>query len=179
MQVDFDVFFKDEKIGTLRATETVHADESVKELKSETEAKLLFISFHFESDVTTINKNNVLISGTAFRESNHGPGNIQAKVTKTGISQYERTQNGVSEKFRHPPIKFCVIDLYFREPVGIKKIFSNMYTQMLSIKKLGGGKYLLSTPDNNTSIYIYDKKKLVRIELATKVGNVISKRTRP
>ena len=174
--VFFEVIFNDEKIGTLHAKELVSGKKTVKNLSIDTDTKYLFVTVHVESEVHTIYENGILIEGTAYRDANHGSDNVQARVTKIGSKTYQRSRNGVNDKIFNKDITFCIIDLYFKEPVGITKVFSNMYAEMLTLKKVSPGKYQLITPDNNDSFYTYKNGKLVIIEVNIIAGKVLSKR---
>ncbi len=172
----FEVIFKDEKIGTLHAKEVLSGNKSVKNLNINTDATYLFVTVHVESEVTSTYENGILIEGTAFRDANRGSSNVHARVTKIGSRIYQRERNGLRDEIYNELITFCVIDLYFQEPVEVTKVFSNMYAQMLVLKKVSPGKYQLITPDDNDSFYSYKNGKLVTIEVNTKVGKVLSRR---
>lgn len=175
-EINFNVIFKEEEVGVLHARETTSGSRSFKVLTIETSTTFFFIPIHVESEVTTTQENGVLIEGTAYRNASRKSSDVIAKVTKTGDGIYERERNGVKDKISNQRITFCVIDLYFNEPTGIKRVFSNMYARMLRLKRIDDGVYQLITPDNKDSIYTYDKGKLVSIKIETPVGTVLSKR---
>lgn len=175
-EIFFDVFFKDEKIGVLHAQETKSESTSLKVLTIETSTTFLFIPIHVESEVNTTQKGGVLIKGTAYRNASRKSSDVIASVTKIGTRLYQRERNGVKDKIKNLHITFCVVDLYFKEPVRITRVFSNMYAEMLQLKQVSVGKYQLITPDNNNSIYNYRNGELISIEVDTPVGKVISKR---
>jgi copper chaperone CopZ len=172
----FDVMFKDEKVGVMHTQETKSKSTSLKVLTIETSTTFLFIPIHVESEVSTTQKGGVLIKGTAYRNASRKSSDVIASVTKIGTRLYQRERNGVTDKIKNLHITFCVIDLYFKEPVGITRVFSNMYAEMLQLKQVSVGKYQLITPDNNNSIYTYRNGELISIEVETPVGKVISKR---
>jgi len=172
----FDVIYKDEKIGVLHAKETMLKSKSFKLLTTETSTTFLFIPIHMESEVTTTQKNGILIEGTAYRNASRKSNDVIATVTKRGFKRYQRERNGVTDIIRNQRLTYCVIDLYFKEPVGITHVFSNMYAQMLDLKRMDKGQYQLTTPDNNNSLYSYRNGKLISIEVDTPVGKVVSKR---
>ncbi len=174
--VDFDVFFKDEKIGRIRAEDIKEGTKSYKNLRTQTDTKVFFLSFHMESEVGVEQEKGVLTLGTAYRDSNRGPEDVEARVTKIGKRVYARERNGVKDKIKNKRIKFCVVDLYFKEPRRIRKVFSNMYAETLRLKKVSSGRYRLSNPDNNDSFYNYKDGKLISIEINTIAGTVLSKR---
>jgi len=175
-EVLFDVIYKDEKVGVLHAQETKTESKSFKLLTIETNTTFLFIPIHMESEVTTTQKNGILTEGTAYRNASRKSNDVIATVTKIGYKLYQRERNGVKDKIRNQRITYCVVDLYFKEPLGVTKVFSNMYAQMLELKRMDNGQYQLITPDNNNSLYSYKNGKLISIEVDTFVGKVISKR---
>ncbi len=175
-EVEFNVFFKDKNIGTMRAVEEKSGTKSVKDLRTKTDAKIMFIAIHVESEVKATHESGILISGTSYRHANRGANDVQARVTKTGYKLYQKERNGMKGKIEGKEISTCVIDLFFREPKGIKTIFSNMYADFLTLKEISSGKYQLITPDSKDSYYTYKKGKLVTVESDTPVGKVISKR---
>jgi len=175
-EVFFDVIYKDEKVGVLHAKETKTESKSFKLLTIETKTSFLFIPIHMESEVTTTQKNGILIEGSAYRNASRKSSDVTATVTKIGYKLYQRERNGVKDKIRNQHISYCVVDLYFQEPLGVTKVFSNMYAQMLELKRMDDGQYQLITPDNNNSIYSYRNGRLISIEADTVVGKVISKR---
>jgi hypothetical protein len=172
----FDVMYKDGKVGVLHALETKSKTKSFKTLIIETNTSFLFIPIHMESEVSTTQKNGILIEGTAYRNASRKSSDVIATVTKTGFRWYKREVNGVKDKIKKHRITFCVVDLYFKEPIGVAQVFSNMYAEMLQLKRVSVGKYQLITPDNNDSIFTYTDGKLVRIETVTIVGKVFTKR---
>jgi len=175
-EIFFDVIYKDEKVGVLHAKETNTKSKSFKLLTIETNTTFLFIPIHMESEVTTIHENGILMKGTAFRNASRKSSDVIATVTKIGFNLYQRERNGVKDKIRNQRIAYCVVDLYFKEPLGVTRVFSNMYAQMLELKSMDNGQYQLITPDNNNSLYSYRNGKLISIEVDTLVGKVISKR---
>lgn len=172
----FDVILKDEKVGVLHAQETKSKSTSFKVLTIETKSTFLFIPIYMESEVTTTQKNGILIEGTAFRNTGRKASDIIATVKKIGFRLYRRERNGVKDQIKNTNITICVVDLYFKEPIGVTQVFSNMSTQMLPLTRIDKGKYQLITPDNNKSIYSYIDGKLVSVEADTFLGKVFSRR---
>lgn len=175
-EILFDVMFRDEKVGVLRAQETKSESTSLKLLTTETSTTFLFIPIHMESEVSTTQKNGVLIKGTAYRNASRKSSDVIATVIKIGLRLYQRERNGVKDKIKNQRITFCVVDLYFKEPVEITKVFSNMYAQTLKLKRMDNGVYQLITPDNNNSLYTYRNGELISIEVDTPVGKVMTRR---
>jgi len=175
-EIVFQVNFKSENIGTLHAIAEQKGPTYIKDIKSLTDTKVIMMSLHVESEVTIAHENGIMIKGTAYRHANRGAEDVHAMVTKIDDQTYQVERNGKKEKMENINIVFCVADLFFKEPKGIKNVFSNMYTKMLTVKELGQSKYLLVTPDNKNSYYTYQNGKLMMVETDTPLGKVISKR---
>jgi len=176
IEINFDVTFGDEKIGTLTATQHRKEKKLIQEVRSTTETKLLAISIQMESEIVASKENGILIEGSASRHSNRGADDIYAVVKKAGDKTYMRDRNGKTDRLTNTNITLCVADLYFAEPKGKATIFSNMHGEHVALKQLQPGIYELMTPDNKNSIYTYRSGKLVLIEVDTPAGKVITKR---
>lgn len=175
-EISFEVSFKGKKIGVVKAIEEKTGAKSIKNLKTETDTKILVMSVHVESEVKVVKENGVLLEGTAYRHANRRAEDVHAHVKKIASKTYQRERNGQTSKIENEDITLCMVDLYFKEPKGVGAVFSNMYAEKLQLKAMGGGKYQLITPDKKNSYYSYQNGKLVTVEADTPVGKVISKR---
>ena len=174
--ITFTVFFKDDNIGTIHATETITGTKTNKDVSTQTDVSIFMISLHVESEVTSIHDNNILIDATAYRHANRGNADIIAHTIRIADKTYLKERNGKKEQINNINITNCVVDLFFHEPKGIKTIFSNSYTDFLPLKDWGNGKYELITPDNKNTFYTYQNGKLITLEVNTPLGKVVSKR---
>jgi hypothetical protein len=174
-EIKFQVNFKDNAIGTLLAVQETSGTKSTKDLKTLTDTKVLMMAVHVESEVNVIHQDGVLQKGVAYRHANRGAEDVHATVIMKGDKNYQIERNGKTEKMI-ANISFCVVDLFFREPKGISKIFSNMYTKVLTLKEISPGTYMLMTPDNKNSYYTYQNGKLMVVETDTPLGKVVSRR---
>lgn len=174
--ITFDIIFKGNKIGSLKATEEEKGRQVIKDIKTQSDTRILAFAVHVESELNTVHEEGVLVKGTAYRHANRGSEDVHASTVKKAIRQYERERNGKKTSLAEV-ITTCVADLYFREPKGLNKVYSNMFAEFVSLKALGKGKYQLTTPDKKTSYFTYENDRLVMMEVETPVGTVITKRT--
>ena len=172
-EISFHVVFKDENIGKLHAVEERSETKSHKDLRTETDASIFAMSIHVESEVKTAHDNGILIEGTSYQHANRGAEDIHGHVTTIGDKHYQAIRNGNTRQIKGQHISFCVIDLYFNEPIGISHVFSNMYTDFVSIKSIDQGKYQLTTPDEKESFFTYRNGKLMSVETKTPLGKVV------
>jgi len=172
----FNVFLKDENIGQIVASETISGNSIVRDIRSKTDAKILAFSIHVESDTKITKGNEIMTEGIAYRHANRGAEDVHASTKRVANKKYERNKNDKKSILENTDITFCVADLYFKEPTGLTKIYSNMWAEMVEIKNLGNGVYQVTTPDKKKSLYTFKNSKLVVIELDTPAGKIVSRR---
>jgi hypothetical protein len=170
------IFFKGDKIGTVKATEIVAGTKSTKDLRTTSDAKVMCVQIHVEMDVNTIQDNGVLVQGTAFKHANRGSEDVHSKTQQTAPKTYSVQRNNENSTLTNKVIKTCVIDLYFKEPVGITTVYSNMFAQDVPLAHIGVGKYKLTTPNNKSTTFTYQNGKLMTVESETALGTVTTKR---
>lgn len=174
--ISFEVVFKKNKIGTVQAVQEKTGNKITHDLSTKTDAKVFMIAVHVESEVTLMKENGTLVKGTAYRHANRGSEDVHATVKKIAEKTYQAEKNGKINRFENTTIDFCVVDLFFKEPVGLKQVFSNMYADFMTLKDLGAGRYLVVTPDKKNTYYNYQNGQLITVESDTPLGKVISRR---
>lgn len=174
-EATFDIFFKGSKIGVLKAFEEKQGAQLIKDIKTQSDTKVLAFSVHVESEIYAVHENGKLVKGTAYRHANRGSEDVHAHTEKTATGQYQRERNGKKTVIGEA-ISMCVADLYFREPKGLNRVYSNMHAEFVELKPLGGGKYQLTTPDKKSSYFTYQNGKLMMMEVDTPVGKATTKR---
>ena len=175
-EANFDVTFNDKVIGTVKATEKKEGGKIIKDLRSNTDTKVLIMSIHVESEVNATYDQETFLSGVAYRHANRGAKDIHATTTRLAAQKYQTDKDGAKTTLQGKEVKYCVIDLYFKEPKGLKEIYSNMFATFVTVKELAPGKYMIMNPDQVNATYTYAGGKLMKIEVDTKVGKVTSVR---
>jgi hypothetical protein len=174
--INFDVIYDGKSIGTLTASKEVSGNKIVKNVKSNTDAKILMLSVHVESEVNVKTESELLTSATSYRHANRGAEDIQTTTVKGPGNTYDIVKNGEKIQLTHAGIKFCVTDLYFTEPLGITKVYSSTYGNFLNVKYVSKGVYLITLPDGKTTTFTYVNGKLTEAVAVISLGNIIFKR---
>ena len=174
--VTFDVIFDGKSIGTLTAVKEVTGTKVIKNLRSNTDAKVLMLSVHVESEVQVKTEGEIMTSATAYRHANRGAEDIQTTTTKGAGNTYDIVKNGEKIQLTHVGIKFCVTDLYFTEPLGITKVYSSTYGTFLNIAYVSKGVYKITLPDGKTNTFTYINGKLTQSVATVSLGNILFKR---
>ncbi|MES2381781.1 MAG: DUF6134 family protein [Bacteroidota bacterium] len=175
-QMKFEVNFNGMNIGSITATKTILGKKETIDVKTNTDASILVMSIHVESEINLHKEQAVLKNGIAYRHSNRGTENIIGYTQKLG-NKYVSNINHKVDTIYKPAITFTVADLYFTEPIGLTEIYSNMYGSFVKISDLGNHKYKFTTPDGKVNAYTYINGQLSIIEVELSIGKVVSKRT--
>ena len=174
-EILFKVNFKGDDIGTLVAFEERSGERRTRDLRSITDAKVMVIAIHVESEISSTHENGTFIKSTAYRHSNRGSQDVHSQVTRMESSKYKCERNGTTH-IESREITFSIVDLYFKEPSGLTEVFSTMYADFLPIQSRAPGEYIVTTPDNMKAWYSYKDGKLIKIESETPLGTVVSTR---
>ena len=167
-KLKYDVILFGGKIGET----TVEAKDSAGfkryTLKSNTEAKMLFVDkkskmctnvcFDKEgkilrSDFQNVKDDETLVT-KAVRENNKLL--VSSNDTKTTFTD---------------PVDFCSLQLYFAEPKSGQKVFSERVGKYFEMIKQSDGTYI-ATLDGHTAVYTYKGGKLYALEMKSTMGSV-------
>ncbi|HRG53465.1 MAG TPA: hypothetical protein PLL00_11565 [Bacteroidia bacterium] len=174
-ELKFTVFHEGKNIGTMKVTKRQDGGKVIRELKTDTDRKVMVASIHVESDVSIVSDEEIVTMGMAYRYGNPSTNDVHSNVMRLG-SKYQIEQNGVVRNMEVSKIEFCMVDLYFKEPKGVTTVFSNMHSVFLPIKKTGEGEYQVQFPDDKTAIYKYKEGEIDVVESNTPYGIIISRR---
>lgn len=173
----FDILLDGKSIGVLKATKNISGKKVVKNISSNTDAKVLLLSVHVESEIyATSDQEDVLLSSFAYRHANRGAEHVETTVKRLNGSRYSVSRNGVTKNIASEGIKYSVSDLYFKEPIGHSSIFSNTHGEFVKLERISAGKYQLTLPDGKINVFIYQNGKLMRVEVPMAVGDILFQR---
>lgn len=176
-EVKFDVNFNGSSIGSVTATKTITGNKEAIDIKTNTNAKILVMAIHVESEISVHKEQMVMKRGIAYRHSNRGAENIAGYTQRVG-NKYVANINHKTDTIYRAEIPFCVADLYFHEPKGLTEIYSNMYGSFVKISDTGNHRYKFTTPDGKVNYYAYAKGQLNTIEVELPIGKVLSQRVK-
>lgn len=166
--LQYEVILMNKKIGDMSVTKTnsEHGDRYI--LNSESMAKVLFIKQSSKVNFDVLYNSGGLVKSLYISEKKDD--NITTKVHKEDLL-YKVNSNNTLSNFKEN-IAFSSILLYFKEPVGVSRIFIERLGAFLPLKKTGTGQYEYLQPDGTTSIYRYKAGVLHEIELKRGIGSV-------
>ena len=174
----FVVDFKGDHIGTMHAKRIVHGNTSYYDLTTNTNVEFFAFSVHIESEVELFKKAGVMQSSKCYKESSRKSQNMHAHIEKADdLESYHLFNEGEAmHVIEKTSIRHCVLDLYFKEPINVSRVFSNMQAKYLPVKKLKEHVYEVTMPDGHKTTYYYKDQQLIRVVLETTFGDVNCKR---
>ena len=175
-QIRFNIYFDDDEIGHVIITEEDQGDLSIRDMRTKSDAHVMFIAVHVETEAKVTRKGGVIHEGIGYRHANRGSSDVHAHTQLIADNTYKVSVNGETKTKKNFSIDWCVADLYFKEPKDLQHVYSNMYGDNLKVVNHGNGKYELVTPDDKNSQYHYKNGRLYMVEADTPVGKVITKR---
>jgi len=152
---------EDKKIGEINAEKKIEGKSAEYSMSSTVEATMMF-KVQVSSVTKTYWYNDMLTISRATRTSNM-PGQDQTTALQLKGKNYEVTKNDAQSQASYP-IKLCVTNLYFQEPVKDTAAFSEIQAIYLPIKTLGNHRYQITQPNGKSDIYSYINGKLQKIE---------------
>ena len=172
--VTFKVFFGSTDIGNIKGNMTVLGDETTYKVISDVEYNSWLYDYQRTTKVEAVFSDDLLKT-------------CKSRVTKYGeLEEFNTTtrEDSVYKCFSHPndhstiedDIGMTSIVLYFKEPVGISRIFSESYQQFCDISKVEGHEYRLNLPDGKTNHYFYENGQLKEVKVYRSLFTVTIKR---
>ena len=125
------------------------------------------ILFRYQIDVTeeVALLDNQIQSALLLRTMN-GEEKIKRSKIRSG-NKLEVIDAGQHRFEAIPRLEFHVLQLYLKEPVGIKEVYSEKFQQAVPVQQNGPHSYILSLPDGNQNIYYYTNGACTRIRITS------------
>lgn len=124
---------------------------------------------HFDIEFlvsASYNNKGLLIQGSSQHSVN---GKVRSNsYTEEVGKDYRITINEQTKLLKEQDIKYSTVSLYFKEPKGISKVYSERFGQFLAIAPKEGdeeGVYILNLPNAKESIYYYKEGKLIKVDI--------------
>ena len=160
-----------ETIGWLRTNYIQKGEEKWLTTESNLELQVLI---SFKAIALTCNRFNTnILEQAAVTRTLNGRAKLDNLLKLEG-NKYV-TIKGNPEVSIQKPIVNTVASIYFKEPVGITEIFSEVYLRFITLKKLSASTYNTSLPDGGTMTYTYSNGMLTEIIASTNYGTIYFK----
>lgn len=169
-RIDFRVKLAGTHVGTLVAEQWIDSEKTTYALQSKVKVDLLFV-IGVEESITDVFENAQLIHSDHKRQVNQ---KLKAHNTliRTGNTYFLKNKDLASKKMDHI-IGATVLSIYFNEPYHGQKLYSQNFQQMLSIERIGEGRYKVALPNGNNTFFQYRRGMLYSVQSDTDWGKII------
>ncbi len=151
-----------DEIGWLSIEKYMDGDKLSITLTSEIRTRIIF-TIAVVTKESSCFENGQLLRSSVFRKTNgHTKINKQTALNGEG---YEVLQNGERSKLPFSYIGKNLLSLYFQEPLGISKVYSDNHECFLYIAKTEEGAYKVKFPDGNSNIFYYSSGICTKIKI--------------
>lgn len=164
----YEVILMGKKIGEMEISKLSGEQGERYVVQSESSAKVLFVKQESKVSFDVLYKGGSLLNSIYISEKKDD--NIVTKVNKVN-NIYKVSFNEKSHQVNEP-IVFSSVLMYFKEPIGVTKVFVERLGNFLPLTKSAPGQYEYLQPDGTKSIYRYAQGKLKEVELKRSMGSV-------
>ena len=169
-KIHMDVLMGDEKIGYIDAEKKTKGSNVQYEMTSNVEATMI-ITVKVNTTTNTWWYDGTLTVSHATRTSNVPGQSLNTSVNLKGdVYQVKRNSKETTQSV---PVKFCVTNMYFQEPVKEETVFSEMQGSYLNLIHQPNHKYDVIQPNGKKESYSYVDGKLQKIESVIAGKNVV------
>lgn len=163
-----------DEIGWLSIYKNMDGNKLTITLTSEIKTRVIF-TIAVSTKESSSFRNGQLLHSSVFRKTN-GHTKINKQTALNG-EVYEVVKNGQSAKLPFSYIGKNLLSLYFQEPVGISKVYSDNHERFLNIAKTDEGAYKVKFPDGNSNIFYYSAGACTKIKIFHTLYNATVTRT--
>lgn len=175
--ITFTVYFSGSDIGTITATKKTMGNTEHYSVFSDVEYNSWLYDHQRTTDVSGVMVKGQLAECRS-KVTEYGEIEVNAHTKRKGTTYTAKPHEG--DPFTvDGPIDFISIMLYFEEPKGKSRIYSESHLDFCKVKPLGGGVYEYETPEGKTNDYTYKNGKLVEVKIYRTLVNLTIERSSP
>lgn len=172
-QMSFDILLMNKKIGTTLITRLTENGGERYKLFSESTAKVMFVKQQSEIIFDVFFKGGHMLHSLYRMQKD----DEQLETTVKKVASAYQVVIGQESRSFSAPVMISSVQLYFREPVGISKVFVERLGDFIALKKTAEGVYEYLLPDGIRNIYRYKNGMLYELEIKKGMGSVFMRPT--
>ena len=158
----FNIQSNSKTIGSINIDRYAIEETTIYNLNSEINARII-TDFNAIGVEKSIFRNDTLVYSSVYREVNKRV-KLNHSISFNKGKYLLEAENGKVE-IDLDIISQNLMKLFFTEPVGIQKVYSDKYKKLLCISAMGNGVYKIVFPNNSTNVYHYKNGECIMIEV--------------
>jgi hypothetical protein len=157
---EFDIFFGSKHVGFLKLSETRSPEETFIQVHSEIETRLIF-RYTVEGTETYQYRNDTLVASRLYRKINDKV-RLDHRIIKNGAG-YRMLGPDLDRKLETGSVQMNLTRLFFEEPKGQYRVFSDRFGQWVPVEKMGVHQYKIPFPNGSSSTFSYENGKCISV----------------
>lgn len=150
-------------VGKMTAVKNRKSEQVVNyTLTSDVKINFLVYLLKIFYQVNEVQSDHQLVSAKVDAHTNKGDFYTRTEKRESGYHVESKQHKSEVDKMIAGPVDLTLINLYFEEPVGHKRVFAEYYGDFFTITKLSEGKYSARL-DKHHDTYFYKNGKLMKI----------------
>lgn len=150
------------KIGSIHASKTQVEGKIYYDVYSDVNFKVLWKKYNRKTKNVAEKLDGQLIkSSSGIYMNNELEDSAYFEKNQAKFDCYRFPDQEFSKNFEE--ITDHTMDLYFTEPRGLEKIYSERFLEYCEVKSKGLNKYLISLPNGKENVYTYEDGELVEV----------------
>ncbi len=171
----YSIMLAGKRIGSIQAVRTVDDNKAYYDVFSDVNFKVLWKKYNRKTKNLLEKENGHLVnsrSGIYMNDVLEDSAYFIKKGEKFYCYRYpdDEFEREFSEITHH------TMDLYFKEPVGLEKIYSERFLAYCKVRPKGLNKYVISLPNGKENVYTYEEGVLVEVFVDRNWFNLTFKR---
>jgi hypothetical protein len=165
------VFLRDEKVGELLVKRNINKDFTDFKVDSRIEVYKIInmlINYHMSARF----EDGIMLRSSVQQQYNQRV-NINTSTTRTGNQYFVESIS--SKKVLNDIIDYNLCMIYFHEPIGKTKIWSDSYGEFVHIRNMAPHRFELILPDGKRSFYTYNYGICTLVETEQLFSKIIFK----
>lgn len=155
------------KAGEVQVSRKVNGNVEQYHISSNSSVDYLFGKITVVNTTSTTFKDGVMQS-CFLRTDKNGEVDKYCSANYDGKTYQVQTE---SKKFTiNQPVTFSITKMYFKEPIGVTEIFSEVWGELVPVTKTKPNQYSLKQPDGKYHRYTYENGVIVEVEVPSPIG---------
>jgi len=164
----FDIFLFGDKVGTMTVSRKDYGNGTMYyELKSHSEAKIMFIKKVLDVEMTSTYENGKMVRCYSSYVVND---KVETFVSASWDGSKYNIESEKGKSTHAPQVVYSVLHLFYKEPSAQQHLWSERVGELLPIKHKGGGVYEFKNPGGATNVYKYANGKVKEVEMQATFG---------
>ncbi len=166
--LNFSIISKGDTVGKMQINQTISGRDSKYSVVSSVTTRLLMtVKVNVQEEAQYHDKK--LVASSSRRIINDKP--KAYRQTRAMNDSYLVSDDEKTDTLNEKEIVYDFSQLYFREPTGVKQVYSNYYLKQLPLIVLEAHSYEVDLPEGGSNVYYYSNGICTKVDIRSSLFN--------